>query len=111
MVVLLESLPELASFVEDLLVEAGEDLSGELVFAELATLAGELLRMSPRDEPTLERLLAALEAVAVAPGIDADAVIGYGFLLNLDEDAAALADAFLGPHTAAIEARFVAGEL
>jgi hypothetical protein len=106
--VLLDALPELSPVVEDLADDLHEDLSAQVVFAELATITS-LLSEADRDdedEERLERIFAAIETVAGTPGIDTTETVAFSFLDGLSPAAAALAPSYFGPVT-----EVIAGEL
>lgn len=99
--VLLGELPELEPIVCDLADVLGEVPSAQCVFAELAGITSHLFGggLDDEDEERLERIFAAVEAVATASGVDTTETVAFSFLDGLDPGALARAQAYLGPAT------------
>ena len=98
---LVHALPELAPIVDQLRDDLGDEASPQLVFAELAGITAALLRgpSDGRSEETIERIFAAVEAVAERTDVDSVANVGWAFLDGLGPDALERARPYLGPAT------------
>lgn len=93
--------PEFEDHYLDLLDIYDEDLTPQVVFNELADLVTELFHEGGRDD-TLERCFTAVEAVAVAPGLDGTEIVAFCFLDQLPPFAIDRARAYVGPVTEAL---------
>ena len=100
--VLLDELPEAAATVAGLAEDFDDGLSAHSVFAEIAAVASQILERAPtdmQDEELLERIFAAVEAVAATPGADVVTTVAYGFLDELGPGAYDRALPYCGPAT------------
>jgi hypothetical protein len=109
--VLLAALAWFAGPYRVLADDVGEDLTTQVVFNELAEVTSRLLLGAGEHEELVEAIFAAVEQVALAPGVDATEAVAFAFLDALEPGALALAEAYLNPATEALLARLVAGEL
>jgi hypothetical protein len=100
-VIVRETLPEFEGRYLDLLDLYGEDLTPEAVLNELAEFAAELLADGD-DEETLERVCAAVEAVAVELGADGKDLVAFCFLDQLPLFALEAIYSYLHPATETI---------
>ena len=80
--ILREHVPEFENHYLDLVDIYGEDLTPQVVFNELADFVTEMVQLGDRDE-TIARCFAALELVAVEPGVDGTELIAFCFLDQL----------------------------
>ena len=99
--VLLEALPSYLSVYEELCSRHGERLPAEVLFAEVAKEADELLYRSRRhdEEVRLESIAEAMDRVVTDPRVDAASVI-EDFLSRLSPAAWLRFDAYLRPVSA-----------
>ncbi|HVC24490.1 MAG TPA: hypothetical protein VND23_01920 [Acidimicrobiales bacterium] len=113
MAVLLAELPELAPIVSELEDVLGDPPGVHLVFCELAELAVRLLGRvrDEDDEVLLERIFEAVEAVAMASGVDHAETVGFGFLANLGPGPLAHARLYLLGATEQVLEQYLSGEL
>lgn len=102
--ILLTELPELAPIVAELSELFGEPPPAQIVFSELASITGRIFGrdLDDDDEERLERIFAAIEAVAGADGVDTTETVAFSFLDGLDPGALECAESYLGPATAEI---------
>ena len=80
--ILRENVPEFENHYLDLVDIYDEDLTPQVVFNELADFVTAMIHLDDRDE-TIERCCAALELIAVEPGIDRTELIAFCFLDQL----------------------------
>src|SRR5271166_5904393 len=99
--ILRASVPEFENHYLDLLDIYDEDLTPQVVFNELADFVTELLKHGDREE-TLDRCIAALELVAVEPGVDGTELIAFCFLDQLPPFALEAVRGYLEPVTGTI---------
>ena len=99
--ILRENVPEFENHYLDLLDIYDEDLTPQVVFNELADFVTAMIHLDDRDE-TIERCCAALELIAVEPGIDRTELIAFCFLDQLPPFAFQRVRGLLEPVTASI---------
>jgi len=99
--ILRQHIPEFENHYLDLIDIYGEDLTPQAVFNELADFVTEMVQLGDRDE-TIARCFAALELVAVEPGVDGTELVAYCFLDQLPPFALERIRAYMEPVTETI---------
>jgi hypothetical protein len=98
------ALPEFEPRYLELVELYDEDLTAQVVFSELADFVTDQMRSGEPDE-LVERCCAMLERIALAPQLDAEEVVGWSFLDQLDPATLSEIDPYLGTATCELLAR------
>lgn len=105
---LLRSVPELVPRYLSLVVSLDDEPGAPVVFTDLADFVAERLAAVDREQPVLERALAAVESVA-ADGDGAAELVGYAFLDSFSPEDRRRVVPWLGPHARALADELDAG--